>query len=106
MIIQENRTTHICSDASLYGWSASCNSEKCGGQFSTNEKELHTNVLELKAALFGMKPFYSEASDQHILIQIDNTSAKSAINKMGSMVSIEIDIKQWHSQKEKKEKNL
>ena len=53
-----------------------------------------------------MKPFYSEASDQHILIQIDNTSAKSAINKMGSMVSIEIDIKQWHSQKEKKEKNL
>ena len=40
-ILQGNRTTHIYTDASSYGWGASCNSETCGGQFSTAEKELH-----------------------------------------------------------------
>ena len=49
-------------------------------------------MLELKAALFGMKSFYKEGSNQHILIHIDNTSAIAAINKMGSMVSVEMDV--------------
>ena len=88
----QNPNTHICTDASSYGWGASCNSETCGGHFSTTEKELHKNILELKAALFGMKSFYKEATNQHILIHIDYTSAIVAINKMGSMVSVEMDV--------------
>ena len=91
-IIQGNPTTHIYTDASSYGWGGSCNSETCRGQFSTTEKELHTNILELKAALFGMKSFYKKASHQHVLIHIDNTSAIAAINKMGRMVSVEMDF--------------
>ena len=39
-----------------------------------------------------MKSFYKEASNQHILINIDNTSVIAAINKMGGMVSVEIDV--------------
>ena len=39
-----------------------------------------------------MKSFYKEASNQHILIYIDNTSAISAINKVDSMASVEIDV--------------
>ena len=39
-----------------------------------------------------MRSFYKETTDQHILINIDNTSAISAMNKIGSMVSAEIDI--------------
>lgn len=39
-----------------------------------------------------MRSFYKETTDQHILINIDNTSAISAMNKVGSMVSAEIDI--------------
>ena len=92
LILQRNPTTHIYTDASSYGWGASCNSEKCGGQFSTAEKKLHINILELKTVFFRMKSFYKEASNQHILIHIDNTSAISAINKMGSMVSVEMDV--------------
>ena len=49
-------------------------------------------MLELKASLFGMKSFYKEASNQYILIHIDNTSVIAAINKMGDMVSVEIDV--------------
>ena len=39
-----------------------------------------------------MKSFYKEGSNQHILIHIDNTSAVAAINKMGSMVSVGMDV--------------
>ena len=66
-IIQGDTPTHIYyTDASSYGWGASCNSETFGGQFSTTDKELHINLLELKAALCGMKSFYKEGSNQHI----------------------------------------
>ena len=71
-ILQQNPTTHIYTDASSYGWGASCNSETCGGQLSTTERKLHINILELKAALFGLESFCKEASNQHILIYIDN----------------------------------
>ena len=46
--IRENPTTHIYTDVSSYRWGASCNSETCGDQFTTTEKELHINVLELE----------------------------------------------------------
>ena len=92
LILQQNTITHIYTNASSYGWSTSCNSETCGGQLSTTERELHINIVELKAALFGLKSFYKKASNQHILIHIDNTSGISAINKMGSMISVEIDV--------------
>ena len=88
-VLDGNSTTHIDTDASAYGRGASCNSERCGGQFNITERELHINILDLKAAFFGMKSFYKEASNQHSLIYIDNTSAISAINKMDSMASFE-----------------
>ena len=77
-IIQERSTTHTYSDASSYGWAVSCNFQKCRGPFSTTEKEIHINILELKTALFGMKSFYKETTEQYILFNIysiDNTSA-------------------------------
>ena len=92
LIIQGNSTTHIYTDASSYGWGASCNSETNGDQFSTIEKEHYMNILELKAALFGMESLYKNTSNQHILIHINNTLAIAKINKMGSMISVEIGV--------------
>ena len=53
------------------------------------EMDLHINVLESKAVLFGLQAL-CKVSDQHILILSDNTSV-GAINKMGSSKSASLD---------------
>ena len=47
----------------------------------------------MKAARFGLRALCKNEFNSHILIRIDNTSAASAINKMGSVKSIEMDNK-------------
>lgn len=48
-------------------------------------------MLELKAALFGLKVLYPDLTQLHFLIRIDNITAVAAINKMGSTKSLPID---------------
>ena len=42
-------------DASLCDWGAVMESQSTKDLFSTSEKKEHTNMLELKAILFGLK---------------------------------------------------
>ena len=65
-----------------FGWGASL------GQFSTEQRQRLINILEQKAARFGFRTLCKNEFKSDILIQIDNTSAISAINKMGSVKSI------------------
>lgn len=90
-IIRENPSLIIHTDASLFGWGASMPTVSTGGQFSLEEQQLHINILELKAALFGLQSLCNNTRNCHILIKIDNTSAVTSINKMGSIKSIEMD---------------
>jgi len=46
---------------------------------------LHINHLELLAALFGLKCFASNLFNCNVLCRIDNTTAISYINRMGSI---------------------
>ena len=70
---------------------ASLGQNKTGGQFSTEESQQHINILELKAARFSLKALFKNEFNSYILTQIDNRSDISAINKMGSVKSIEVD---------------
>ena len=90
-IIRENPTMTIHTDASLVGWGASMTIISTGGQFNLEEQELHINILELKAALFGLQSLCKNTCNCHILIKVDNTAAVTSINKMGSIKSIEMD---------------
>ncbi|KAL7306804.1 hypothetical protein TKK_0001165 [Trichogramma kaykai] len=54
----------IYSDASLTGWGAVCNGEKAHGHWSTLERELHINQLELIAAFFGLRAFAKDSNMQ------------------------------------------
>ena len=54
------------------------------------EKDLHINVLESKAVLFGLQSL-CKVNNQHILIRSDNTATVGAINKMGSSKSSFLD---------------
>ncbi|KAL7286871.1 hypothetical protein TKK_0019005 [Trichogramma kaykai] len=73
----------IYSDASLTGWGAVYEDKRAHGFWSPEEREQHINLLELKAALFGLKCFTATDRDCRILLRIDNTTAISYINKMG-----------------------
>ena len=64
---------------------------KTVGLFSSEESQQYINILELKAALLGLKALYNNFHNIHILIQIDSTSAVAAINKMDSARSIDMD---------------
>lgn len=90
-ITRKNPSITINTDASLFGWGASTGDEKTGGFFNKEERELHINTLELKAVIFGLQTLCKGIKTSHILVQVDNTSAVSAINKMGSMRSLDMD---------------
>uniref|UniRef100_A0ABD2XG48 RNase H type-1 domain-containing protein n=2 Tax=Trichogramma kaykai TaxID=54128 RepID=A0ABD2XG48_9HYME len=73
----------IFSDASLTGWGAVCNGKKANGAWTSEEKNFHINLLELKAVFFGLKCFATKDKNCSILLRVDNTTAISYINKMG-----------------------
>lgn len=73
------------SDASKTGWGASFNNEKINGFWTEQEKHYHINILEMLAAFFALKTFAGKLYNTQILLRIDNTTAISCINRMGSV---------------------
>lgn len=84
-IRQGQYALEIFSDASLTGWGISCNGERTGGFWNDIEIKQHINLLELKAALFGLKCFAKHLTKKEILLRIDNTTAISYINRYGGV---------------------
>ena len=80
----------IQTDASNKGWGALLPSTKLDtqGLWSIEEQENHINVLELKAALLGIKALCVNLSNCHLQVQIDNTTAVAYINNMGGTHSM------------------
>ena len=75
----------IYSDASTSGWGAWCDTGESFGYWKNEEKLLHINELELRAAFLALKCFATKLSHVRILLRIDNVTAISCINKMGSI---------------------
>ncbi|XP_074115774.1 uncharacterized protein LOC141538290 [Cotesia typhae] len=75
----------IYSDFSLSGWGAFCDGESANGLWSQDERNLHINHLELKAALLALKCFASDLRDTDVLLMVDNTTTLAYINKMGGV---------------------
>lgn len=84
-IKQYNFSAEIFSDASLSGWGALCNNKTARVSWTLLETQHHINYLELLAAFFALKCFASELKNCEILLRIDNTTAISYINRMGSV---------------------
>lgn len=75
----------IFTDSSTTGWGACVNKVSTYGWWSKEEKERHINYLELKAVYYGLQCFAKESKSCNILIRVDNTTAISYINRMGSI---------------------
>ena len=73
----------IESDASNLGWGAVCNSHRMGGPLSIEEKKMHINALELKAATFAVKSMTKDKNKVLVHLKMDNVTSVAHINKMG-----------------------
>jgi len=80
-------TVNIQTDASNQGWGAVCNNVRIGGPWLITESHFHINVLELMAIQNAVKSFLRNKSDIQVLIQTDNKTALTYVNKMGGTVS-------------------
>lgn len=77
--------SEIFTDASLTGWGAFCKGEKTYGLWTADERKLHINALELKAAHLGLKCFAKQDHGREILLRMDNTVAIAYVNRMGGI---------------------
>lgn len=59
------------------------NDKRTGGRWSTEETNLHINVLELQAILFALKSLCKDIRNVHIRIETDNTTTVCYVNNMG-----------------------
>lgn len=75
----------IYSDSSKTGWGAVCGAKRAHGWWPLNMQSFHINYLELKAAFLALQSFASDSKSKSILLKIDNTTAISYINRMGSI---------------------
>lgn len=80
-----NFAYEIYSDASLSGWGAYCQGHRVHGFWSTSEKRLHINNLELLAALNALRCFTKNTLNSEILLRVDNTTTIAYINRMGGV---------------------
>lgn len=90
----------IFSDASLTGLGASYDLRHTHGWWSQDEKHLHINALELRAAFYALKCFATDLHDCEVLLRVDNTTALSYLNRFGSikyphLSSLAREIWQW-----------
>ena len=82
----------IQSDASLQGWGAVCKGTRTGGHWSAEERHQHINNLELQAGAFAVQTFTKGMGNIQVLLQMDNRSAVTYINKMGGTHSLTLSL--------------
>lgn len=70
-------------DTSLHGWGAHLHDQVAQGQWSPSDRLHSINFLELKAIQLALCHFQTALEGRHILILMDNTSAKAHVNREG-----------------------
>ena len=81
----------IFCDASLTGWGCwTSTGKEAFGTWSASEGELHINVLECMAVLFGFQCFFRTTYDSNISVRSDNSTVVAYINKQGGTISPQV----------------
>ena len=90
----------MTTDAFKTGWGCPLHEALTGCQWTPEEASEHINFLEIKAVLLGLQSFFDKVSCKNVEVLIDNTTAVSCINQMGTCHSeklncIVIEIWEW-----------
>ena len=75
--------TQLFTDASNIGWGSYWNALVVSGLWTTTEKTLHINVLELEAIHRAMLHWLRKLMGLTVLVASDNSTVVSYINKQG-----------------------
>ena len=78
----------ITTDSSMTGWGAESSGVTTQGLWTTQERQMHINVLEMKAVNFAVQAYTKEMRQIHVHLRVDNTTTIAYINKMGGTRSI------------------
>ena len=76
----KDHSIQLLTDASNKGWGAHLEPSSTQGLWSPQEKVLHINVLELKAAFLALRRFKDQCQDQTVLVATDNSTVVAYIN--------------------------
>ena len=78
---------HLYSDASSSGWGAHLLDQNVSGVWSSQEKLLHINLLEMKALFLTLQACQEDVAGHHVTAMCDNSTVVAYINKQGGTVS-------------------
>ena len=91
----QDHSIQLLTDASNEGWGAHLEPSSIQGLWSPQEKRLHINILELKAAFLALRRFKDQCQDQTVLVATDNSTVVAYINKQGGTHSAEMCALLW-----------
>ena len=77
----------LFTDASKEGWGAHLQELTASGMWSPREKELHINLLEMKAVLMACHAFQERLMHHSVGLMSDNTTVVAYVNKQGGTIS-------------------
>uniref|UniRef100_A0A0A9WIU8 Enzymatic polyprotein n=1 Tax=Lygus hesperus TaxID=30085 RepID=A0A0A9WIU8_LYGHE len=86
------------SDSSLTGWGAVSGEEEISGCWPTEDRQLHINVLELKAIMLALQHFAKKLKHVNVLVRSDNKTAIACVNRQGTVRSshlLELSSQIW-----------
>ena len=75
---------HLYSDASCSGWGAHLLDQHVSGVWSSQEKLLHINLLEMKALFLALQAFREDVIGHHVTAMCDNSTVVAYVNKQGA----------------------
>ena len=74
----------MTTDASLIGWGCCLDTVTTGGNWTPEEAQHDINYFEILAVFLALKSFSNTVSGKHIKLMVDNTTAVSTTNQMGT----------------------
>ena len=87
----------LFTDASNEGWGCQLGELSVSGLWSGKERNLHINVLELKAVLLALQHFKSQCHHREVMVATDNTTVVAYINKQGGTRSAQMCALLWRT---------
>jgi hypothetical protein len=78
---------YLYTDSSSQGWGAHLVHQTASGVWEGPDKDLHINVLELKAIWLGLQAFLDTLQGSNVAIMCDNVSAIAYIRNQGGTLS-------------------
>ena len=83
---------YLYTDASTMGWGASLLQDSISGMWTTHERSLHINTLELRAIRLGLLHFTELLQGKTVAVFSDNATALSYLAKEGGTHSVSLNM--------------